>query len=364
MKKVLILSVFPAPYRIAVFKGLSEYYDITLYFDRNSDEDRKNTWFVKSDDGLEFKILDNQRNIEEYSGLLKKIDRFDLVICYDPWTKNAIKTQTACIRHRVDYIINADGALDINAKGIKSVIKRYFVKHASFCFAGCSRAVDYFECYGANSDKIVRHNFTSLRQKDILTQPVSPKEKRVIRTEKGFQDRITFIAVGQFIERKGFDLLLRAWNGDFEAQLLIVGGGGKKDEYLQYLNERQIKNVFIIDFLPKEQLFELYRMSDVFVMPTREDIWGLVVNEAMANGLPVLSSDRCTAGLELVNEGENGFVYQFDDTARLNELIELLINSSQELSVFSKNALKTVEHNTIEKIIESHLRSISALIGS
>ena len=48
--------------------------------------------------------------------------------------------------------------------------------------------------------------------------------------------------------------------------------------------------------------------ADVFVMPTREDIWGLVINEAMAYGLPVVSTDKCIAALELVKNGRNGYI--------------------------------------------------------
>lgn len=184
-----------------------------------------------------------------------------------------------------------------------------------------------------------------------------------MRMEKGLEDKLTFIAVGQFIERKGFDLLLRAWSGDFDARLLLIGGGSKREEYQRYLDAHQIKNVRIMDFLPKERLFELYRISDVFVMPTREDIWGLVVNEAMANCLPVLSSDRCTAGLELIKNGENGFVYPVGDTDRLHELLDYFITHSQELPVYAQKAVEAVRDDTFEEIVHAHYRSICALIG-
>lgn len=363
MKRILVLSVFPAPYRIAVFAGLAKYYDLTIFFERNTDEERTAEWFVKSGGTLKFHMLDDPVEKEAYDRLLKDIRQFDLVLCYDPWTKSSLRTEAVCIRRRVKYIINADGALDISTKGLKAVIKRHFVRHASLCFAGSGRAVEYFLSYGAKQEIIIRHRFTSLHRKDILLSPVSREEKSRMRMEKGLEDKLTFIAVGQFIERKGFDLLLQAWSGDFDARLLLIGGGSKREEYQRYLDAHQIKNVRIMDFLPKERLFELYRISDVFVMPTREDIWGLVVNEAMANRLPVLSSDRCTAGLELIKNGENGFVYPVGDTDRLHELIDYFITHSQELPVYAQKAVEAVRDDTFEEIVHAHHRSICALIG-
>ena len=49
-----------------------------------------------------------------------------------------------------------------------------------------------------------------------------------------------------------------------------------------------------------------YQAADMLVFPTREDIWGLVINEAMANGLPTVSTDKCVAALEMIKQGENG----------------------------------------------------------
>lgn len=361
MKRILVLSVFPAPYRIAVFAGLSKYYDLTVFFERSADEERTAEWFVKSSDSLEFHMLDNPAGREIYERLLKDIGRFDLVLCYDPWTKTALKTEGVCIRRHLRYIINADGALDISTKGLRAIIKRYFVKRAALCFAGSDSAVTYFRSFGADDKKIVRHRFTSLYQKDILSAPVPRERKSLMRAEKGLEDKLTFIAVGQFIERKGFDLLLRAWSREFDARLYLIGGGSKREEYTKYLNEHQIHNVTVMDYMPKEQLFELYRLSDVFVMPTREDIWGLVVSEAMANGLPVISSDRCVAGLELIKNEENGFIYEVQDITRLSELMRFFIEHHEVLPTFSRAALESVANDAIERVVHSHFDSIELI---
>ena len=52
--------------------------------------------------------------------------------------------------------------------------------------------------------------------------------------------------------------------------------------------------------------------SDLFVLPTREDIWGLVINEAMSFGLPIITTRKCIAGTELITDGENGYLLEAD----------------------------------------------------
>ena len=63
-----------------------------------------------------------------------------------------------------------------------------------------------------------------------------------------------------------------------------------------------------LQHLEPDALAQVYGVSDVFVLPSFEETWGLVVNEAMACGLPVITTDRVGAAVDLVREGENGFV--------------------------------------------------------
>ena len=118
----------------------------------------------------------------------------------------------------------------------------------------------------------------------------------------------------------------------------------------------------IIGFKKPEELQKYYAASDAFILPTREDIWGLVVNEALANALPTISSDKCTAGKELVQNNYNGFVYECDDTYALAQHINELANDEKMREKFSINALKAIEQYTLENIIESHIESITKII--
>lgn len=364
MKKILIVSDFTAPYRIEVFKGLSKEYETTTFFCEAKNESRNDAWYKKSSDEFHFEILDNETAYKHYDECVSNITQFDAVLCYTPWYKRVRKLQRICWRKKIPCILNCDGALGITTSFPKKQLKSFYVKRADLCFAGCERAVEYFKTYGAKPENIVKHPFTSLMKNQILAAPYSREQKNALKNEMGIDDKVTFITVGQFIYRKGFDLLLNAWGKTSqEAQLYIIGGGPLEDEYNKIISDLELRNVHIIGFKKPAELQKYYAASDVFVLPTREDIWGLVINEALSNALPTISSNKCTAGNELVTNDFNGYVYECEDTDELASRIDLLHKDEELRECFAKNALKAVEEYTIENIINSHIDSIKNVIS-
>ena len=361
--KVLIMADFTAPYRIAVFKGLSKEFETTTFFNEAKNESRNPDWYTKSNEEFYFEILDNEKAINHYNECVEHIEEYDLVLCYDPWASRSRALQRLCMRKKIPFILNADGALGITTTFPKKQIKTFYCKRAALCFAGCERAVEYFRTYGARPERIVKHPFTSLFRKQMLETPYTKEQKSEIKKELGIGEKVTFITVGQFIHRKGFDLLLDAWSKtEQKAQLYIVGGGPLEQEYIKIIEEKPLRNVHIIGFKKPDELQKYYRASDAFVLPTREDIWGLVINEALANALPTISSNKCTAGNELVTDDFNGFVYECDDTIALAECINKLASDETMREKFSSNALKSIEQHTLENVISSHIDSINGIV--
>ena len=357
--KILILSDIAAPYRVAVFKGLSEEFDTTLFFNYAKNDSRNPAWYKKADSDFSFEILNNEKALAHYAECIKNIKDYDLVLCYDAWAKRSRALHRLCMRKRVPYVLNADGALGINMSFPRKQVKTFYVKRAAICFAGCQRAVEYFEAYGAKKKDIVKHPFTSLSQEQILGAPYTKEQKQSLKNELGIQDEVMLLTVGQFIPRKGFDLLLEAWAKTKQnCALYIIGGGPLESEYKQTIQDKNLKNVHIVDFKQPEELRKYYLASDMFVLPTREDIWGLVINEALASALPAISSNRCTAGNELIENDFNGYVYECEDTTSLAAYIDKLADDEGLREKFSKNALKAIAEYTFENIVKSHIDSI------
>ena len=89
------------------------------------------------------------------------------------------------------------------------------------------------------------------------------------------------------------------------------------------------------------------------VLPTREDIWGLVINEAMAQGLPVVTTNRCLAGLTLVENGENGYIVPVEDIEATKTAIEKVFEGDNA-SEFGKKSLEEIKNYTIERMAIEH----------
>lgn len=359
MLKVLIHSIFPAPYRTGVFELLKKQFDVIVFFERISNENRNKDWFVRND---QYHLLTKKEDCALYKSEMKKLNEYDLVLAYDYSTFLAMKLMLKCIIEKIPYMINCDGAF-INPHLVKDQIKRFFIKRAAGCLANGEHSKLYFKYYGATDDNIYMHNFSSLYEKDILKQNYNLEEKAAFKSDLGLENKPTAITVGQFIYRKGFDVLINSWaNVRKEYNLLIIGGGDKKHEYQDQITSLGLKNVQLIDFMTPQQLKYYYRASDLFVLPTREDVWGLVINEAMASGLPVITTDKCIAGLELIKENQNGFIVPINDEKELAMKINTILSDYELSNNMAQYNLKKIKNYTIENIAKNHIEVFSKLL--
>jgi len=128
--------------------------------------------------------------------------------------------------------------------------------------------------------------------------------------------------IGQLIERKGVRQLLKALDKlrDSEIGLLIVGSGPQEQELREFCRVQNLQNVFFEGFQQQESLPHYYAMADIFILPSFKEVWGLVVNEALASGLYVLCSNRAGVAHDLIKEGWNGRTFDPHDVDRLAEL--------------------------------------------
>ncbi len=360
--KILAFADFPSPYRVEVFKGLAKKCEIFAVFDKMSDQNRNDAWFCK-DTGLNSISLLEESGRAQFEKELKEIKKYDLVLAYDYHIRNAIKLELACIRNKVPYIMNLDGAF-IRKNFLKNLIKRYLVTHASGYFASGSHAAEYFKYFGADESKIYYHPFTSLHEEEILKIPVSKEEKNIYKRNLGLSSKKMVLTIGQFIYRKGFDILLGAWSKELDEKytLVIVGGGEEENQYREYISKHNLKNVHLVGFKQKNEIFEYYKAADLFVLPTREDIWGLVINEAMAFGLPVIATDMCLGAVELIENGVNGYIVPVNNCAKLAEAMKKILLTDE--TMMSQNNLKKISAYTYENVIESHIKAITEICNT
>jgi glycosyltransferase involved in cell wall biosynthesis len=131
----------------------------------------------------------------------------------------------------------------------------------------------------------------------------------------------TFFFCGQMIERKGVDLLLRAFDrlvaSEMDVRLLLVGREAELPKFMNLLSPATRSKVRYEGFQAPERLPAYFAKSDVFVLPSRHDGWGVVVNQALATGIPIITSDAVGAGFDYVENGINGITVKAGDVDAL-----------------------------------------------
>lgn len=158
--------------------------------------------------------------------------------------------------------------------------------------------------------------------------------------------RVTLLYSGQFIERKGLDVLLDAFVNvadDIPELDLLLVGGSEDSPYLKVIPERLRGRVRAAGFFQNHELPAIYAQADIFVLPSRHDGWGVVVNEALGAGLPIIVSDRVGAARDLVRQGENGYVFESENVAQLAGYIRQLAASSELRKAYGRISAEQAE---------------------
>jgi poly(glycerol-phosphate) alpha-glucosyltransferase len=143
---------------------------------------------------------------------------------------------------------------------------------------------------------------------------------------RGHRPGVTFLLCGQMIARKGVDVLLEAFSqlhGD--ARLLLVGREAELP-VLGSLPRAARERVEYAGFQPPEELPRFFARADVFVLPSRYDGWGVVVNQALGAGLPILCSDAVGAAHDLVEDGMNGETFPAGDATALTAAMQRFVD--------------------------------------
>jgi glycosyltransferase involved in cell wall biosynthesis len=159
----------------------------------------------------------------------------------------------------------------------------------------------------------------------------------------------SLLFVGQLIPRKGLDRFLRVLS-DFmlqrpgtECSFEIAGTGPQRKELEKIPTPRNL-SVRFLDGLGYEQLPAIYGRASIFVFPTLADEWGVVVNEALASGLPVLGSVYSQAVEELIRDRENGWTFRPDDDADvIRALSEVFSLSPDEVETMRSRCRESIE---------------------
>jgi len=359
MKRVLFLTNFPSPYRVHFFDELSKYMDVTVLFsDRVEDIKHRNAEWFEAGEGRYHPVqLTRVATVGEENLCLDVIPwlkkGFDAIIIGGYSSPTAILAMAYMRLHKIPFYMEVDGGLIRPDSKLKYEIKKRLVTLPNAWISSGRFTTKYLAHYGAEESKIQYYPFSSLWERDIPADIPTREEKQQLRQKLGLQEDRIVISVSRFIASKRLDMLIRSAADLGESIGIYLIGGEPTEEYLSLQRELGTANVHFVGFLKKDKLAEYYRAADLFALPTQTDVWGLVINEAMAQGLPVITTDRCVAGLELIESGKNGYIVPVDDQQALTEAIRTALEG--DCTAMGAAALETIRPYTIENMAKAHV---------
>jgi glycosyltransferase involved in cell wall biosynthesis len=296
-----LLTEIPAPYRIPLFNALAERVDLHALFLARSDPRRP--FYELHDDEWRFahRVL-RGRSLRRGSrwlvlsrGVLRELRRLRPdAIGVGGWHQPAFWMALAHARaRRVPLLVWVEStSRDARSEALPlRLARRSMIRWASGFFVPGEAAADYVRSFGVEERRIA-----------IAPNAIDATLFGRAAVDRSRRNGCTFLYAGRLDAEKGLDVLLRAF--ERVPGQLIVAGSGRDEDRLRALASERVRFVGPLD---RDELVSLYAEADAFVLPSRSEPWGMVLNEAAAAGLPLIATEEAGAARDLVEEGINGF---------------------------------------------------------
>lgn len=270
---------------------------------------------------------------ELYESIQESLDRIhpDVVAVLGWSNKGALAALSWTVRNNKQAILMSDSAeKDEKRTLVKELVKRRIIASFAAALVAGKPHKEYVIKLGMHPDKI----FTGF---DVVDNEYFSTEAEKIRNEsKKHRNRYGlpakyFLSSKRFIPKKNISRLLKAYS-KYQQQahdpwmLVLLGDGQLRPEVERQITELALcDSVVLPGFKPYGELPIYYALAQCYIQASLSEQWGLVVNEAMACGLPVLVSEMCGCQEDLVEEGENGFVF---DPYNVDDMCEKMIKIS------------------------------------
>lgn len=212
-----------------------------------------------------------------------------------------------------------------------------------------TRAKEYLIRLGAKQDKIkifLNSIDVDYYQKESNRLKYTRKELRK-KYNIQYKDKV-IIYIGQLIDRKGIKELVAAFANiarkRSDLTLILVGDGKLREDIAQIISGISWAKIQLLDFIQYFQLPELYAISDVLILPSKQEVWGLVVNEALASGLPVIVSKFAGSSVDIVTDSNGIIIEEITEKGITSALNQYLKREKFEISAITLEKMRNATY--------------------
>lgn len=221
------------------------------------------------------------------------------------------------------------------------IAKKSMYRCADYFLAYSKASVDFLETLQIR-DNVLRTSWSV----DLNWAKPNEEIRKNFRQKYGIENKVVFLFSGALIPGKGIIPLLKAWSklSHYErsiSTLLIAGTGSQEVEAKAYVKNFSLQEVIFLGQLTYELMRDTFLGVNIFILPTFQDLYSLVVLEAMASGCPVLTTPYNGAS-ELITPGETGWLFDVADDESIENAIKLAIQNKEALDEMGANARQRV----------------------
>lgn len=390
--RLAILSTHPIQYHAPWFRAMSAHpdLDIHVYFCHKATPEEQARagfgvafdWDVPLLDGYPNTLLRNvaQRpghgsfggfDTPEISDIIRQ--RQHDAVLVNGWNyKSAWQAIWAAWQSGVKVLARGDSHLhafkSLPVRATKLLLYRRFIPRLDACLAAGEWSREYFAHYGAPANRIFFVPHT------IDVEQFASESRRFVamrsdlRGKWGLRENsIVFLFVGKFRDiKRPLDFVAAvkdASQSHPNVQALMVGDGPlrcKCEEFVRMHNAP----VGFAGFLNQSQIVRAYAAGDVLVLPSVEETWGMVVNEAMACSRPAVISDRVGCGPDLVIPGDTGMVFRNGDVPALVKCLVNLARNPSQIAAMGASAFERVRKYSILAAVEGVVQALGACVSA
>ncbi len=373
MKKVLILSKTIHPSKVSFFNALNKYFNekikLNVVFTSENESIRKrNIKKEKAKINFNYIILKSKqisinskkdKHFFHFNFNIKNIlnkENPDIVIhIWWAWL-SAWSSLYWCKKHKKKYILWSESTKYETSwrRTITKPIVKYLVKQADKYISLWTRSKEYLELLWAKNKDIFQLINTINTDYFLKQSKILSTKKKTIKKKYWIKTKYVLIYVWQLIKRKWVYEILN-WFGKFQMtnkdfSLMIVWSWLEKENIDKLIIKKNIKNVIFPWFIQQDKISELYTLSDIFTLPSSEEVRWLVINEAMCFWLPILTADKVWASVDLVEDGKNGYIMKNNTSEEFIKWLNHIINN---WLIEKNNSIEIINRMKINTFLDS-----------
>lgn len=375
MKKLAIITTHPIQYNAPLFRLLSERKRIAIkvFYTWGQSKDAvfdarfglQRSWDIPLLDGYEYEFVHNVSKRPDSNrfwgvinpGLIKQLkqEQFDAILVYR-WSLFSHLRILRSFSARPTLFFRGDSHLQNAQKGLKGILKKRLLR---FVFNNVDKAFyvgqqnrEYYLRFGLTGEQLLYTPHAIDNERFSAHAERWEAKAKAERASLSIPEHcLVFLYAGKFYEVKQLELLIEMFQqlkGD-QYRLLLVGNGEQEKQLRA--SAATDDRILFQPFRNQREMPLVYRLGDVFVLPSKRETWGLGVNEAMACSRPAIVSDACGCAPELIVERETGLVFRSGDEADLLTQMQQFTDKTVSKKMGEK-AFEHIQQFSLQRVAE------------